>query len=102
MAPPVEGDDPPPFHTYTQPYTSLDIYCCLSVPIPTYILGPTEKEEVNYFASVSLDSGGEMCENVTYLGNNVDTVSSTARTTCYGLLMAKLCHIQFMKKVVQD
>ncbi|XP_073234867.1 CWF19-like protein 1 isoform X3 [Porites lutea] len=40
----------------------------VAVPIPTYILGPTEKEEVNYFASVSLDSGGEMCENVTYLG----------------------------------
>ena len=59
---------------------------------------------MKYFASVSLDSGGEMCENVTYLGNNVDTVSSTALTTCYGLLVAKLCHIQFyfMKKVVQD
>ena len=45
---------------------------------------------MNYFASVSLDSGGEMCENVTYLGNNVNTVSSTALTTCYGLLVAML------------
>ena len=70
MTPLVEGDDSPPPLLYLHVAASFDVYCCLSVPIPTYILGPTEKEEVNYFASVSLDSGGEMCENVTYLGNN--------------------------------
>lgn len=41
---------------------------CISVPIPTYILGPTEKQEVSYFSSVSLDNGGELCDNLTYLG----------------------------------
>ena len=44
--------------------------CSLSVPIPTYILGPTEKQEMSYFSPVSLDNGGEMCENLTYLGKN--------------------------------
>ncbi|KAJ7322780.1 hypothetical protein OS493_032965 [Desmophyllum pertusum] len=39
-----------------------------SVPIPTYLLGPTEKQEMSYFSSVSLENGGELCENVTYLG----------------------------------
>ena len=47
------------------------VVCCyISVPIPTYILGPTEKEEMSYFAAVSLDNGGELCENVTYLGKS--------------------------------
>lgn len=40
----------------------------VTVPIPTYILGPTEKLERGYFSEVSLDSGGELCENLTYLG----------------------------------
>ncbi|KAL9978838.1 hypothetical protein ACROYT_G016409 [Oculina patagonica] len=39
-----------------------------SVPIPTYLLGPTEKQEMSYYSSVSLENGGELCENVTYLG----------------------------------
>lgn len=39
-----------------------------TVPIPTYILGPTEKLESSYFSEVSLENGGELCENVTYLG----------------------------------
>ncbi|KAK2568165.1 CWF19-like protein 1 [Acropora cervicornis] len=38
------------------------------IPIPTYILGPTEKLESSYFSEVSLENGGELCENVTYLG----------------------------------
>ncbi|RMX57648.1 hypothetical protein pdam_00015893 [Pocillopora damicornis] len=39
-----------------------------SVPIPTFLLGPTEMHEVSYYSSVSLENGGELCENVTYLG----------------------------------
>lgn len=39
-----------------------------SVPIPTFLLGPTEMQEVSYYSSVSLENGGELCENVTYLG----------------------------------
>ncbi|XP_015747688.1 PREDICTED: CWF19-like protein 1 [Acropora digitifera] len=39
-----------------------------TVPIPTYILGPMEKLESSYFSEVSLENGGELCENVTYLG----------------------------------
>lgn len=39
-----------------------------SVPIPTFLLGPTEMHEVSYYSSVSLKNGGELCENVTYLG----------------------------------
>lgn len=58
-----------------QPFESWKInlilfYFIISVPIPTYILGPTEKLESNYFSEVSLENGGELCENVTYLGEN--------------------------------
>ena len=41
---------------------------CAPVPIPTYLLGPTEKQEMKHYTSVSLENGGELCENVTYLG----------------------------------
>ena len=32
------------------------------------MLGPTEKQEMKHYSSVSLENGGELCENVTYLG----------------------------------
>lgn len=51
-------------------FTVRYFFCCL-VPIPTYLLGPTEKQEMKHYASVSLENGGELCENVTYLGEYV-------------------------------
>ena len=39
-----------------------------NVPIVTYILGPCTPEEIPGYESVDLSSGGELCENITYLG----------------------------------
>ena len=48
----------------------LSSFFCPPVPISTYLLGPTEKQEMKHYVSVSLENGGELCENVTYLGKN--------------------------------
>jgi hypothetical protein len=40
----------------------------IAVPIVTYILGPCTTEELPGYENVDLSSGGELCENITYLG----------------------------------
>ena len=42
----------------------------IQVPIMTYVLGPTTPEELPGYEKVDLSTGGEMCENITYLGKN--------------------------------
>ena len=37
-------------------------------PIVTYILGPSSSEELPGYESVDINAGGELCENITYLG----------------------------------
>ena len=37
------------------------------VPIPTFILGPSDMETAEFYSDVH-GSGGELCENLTYLG----------------------------------
>ena len=54
----------------------------LSVSIPTYILGPTEKQEISYFSSVSLENGGEICENLTYLGKYATASVTVTKEMC--------------------
>ena len=39
-----------------------------TVPIPTFILGPQSTEHAQYFEKIATD-GGELCENITCLGN---------------------------------
>ena len=39
---------------------------CFSVPLPVYVLGPTRTENVAAFDEAE---GGELCPNVTFLGN---------------------------------
>ena len=45
----------------------LRLYClaCLSVPISTYVLGPTKASHLRYYDD---KDGCDLCENVTYLG----------------------------------
>ena len=39
-----------------------------AVPIVTYILGPKTPEELPGYENIDLSAGGELCENITYLG----------------------------------
>ena len=45
-------------------------YLSLSVPLPTYILGPVSSEHAQYFEEVSPD-GGEIGPNITCLGKKL-------------------------------
>ena len=40
-------------------------------PVPMYILGPMSADQEQFYSHISLDDGGEMCHNITYLGKNV-------------------------------
>lgn len=42
----------------------------LVAPIVTYILGPNTPENIFLYRNVELGSGGELCENITYLGKD--------------------------------
>jgi len=37
-------------------------------PVPLFILGPTSSDHESFYSHVSLDDGGEMCHNITFLG----------------------------------
>ncbi|XP_028399812.1 CWF19-like protein 1 [Dendronephthya gigantea] len=41
-----------------------------NAPIVTYVLGPTMPEELSGYENVDLSTGGELCENITYLGRS--------------------------------
>lgn len=43
------------------------IFLLYTVPLATYILGPTSSEQVPFYGGLSLD-GGELCPNLTCLG----------------------------------
>ena len=49
---------------YGVPYTYFLLY---TVPLATYILGPTSSEQVPFYGGLGLD-GGELCPNLTCLG----------------------------------
>ena len=38
-------------------------------PIQLYILGPVSLDQEPFFSHLSIEDGGEMCFNITYLGN---------------------------------
>eukprot|EP00795_Rhopilema_esculentum_P013136 gene13136-3928_t len=40
----------------------------IKAPLPFYILGPTIPEFESFYTQVSLEDGGELCHNITYLG----------------------------------
>ena len=40
----------------------------IAAPIVTYILGPKSPGELPGYENVDLSTGGELCENITYLG----------------------------------
>lgn len=40
---------------------------CITVPIATLILGPNKFEHTDYYKD---KDGGDLCDNVTYLGNS--------------------------------
>lgn len=48
--------------------------------VPLYILGPVSPDEEPFYKSVSIEDGGEMCTNVTYLGKPL------IQLTCYTTL----------------
>lgn len=37
-------------------------------PVPLYILGPLSSDQETFYKHVSIEDGGEMCSNITYLG----------------------------------
>lgn len=43
-------------------------------PIVTYILGPNDPEEMKHFDSSFLEDGKELCENITFLGNELKQI----------------------------
>lgn len=40
----------------------------IKAPLPIYVLGPSSNDQLDYFKDVSIEDGGELCENITYLG----------------------------------
>ena len=57
-------------------------YTYLAVPIFTYILGPSTAEELPMYENVELGRGGELCENITFLGKKLKTQISNECHLC--------------------
>ena len=51
-------------------FASFIHFLLFAAPIPFYILGPTTPEFESFYTQVSLEDGGELCHNITYLGKN--------------------------------
>ena len=47
--------------------SELIFCCCITVPIATLILGPNKFEHTDYYKD---KDGGDLCDNVTCLGNS--------------------------------
>ena len=41
-----------------------------TAPLPTYVMGPTSKDHVSFYDPLGHD-GGELCDNITFLGEFV-------------------------------
>ncbi|XP_031562672.1 CWF19-like protein 1 [Actinia tenebrosa] len=52
-------------------------------PIATYILGPSDPEEMKYFDSSFLEDGKELCENITFLGRKGILTTGTGLQIAY-------------------
>ena len=37
-------------------------------PVPLFILGPMLADQEEFYSHVLIDDGGELCQNITYLG----------------------------------
>ena len=48
----------------------LSLLMYVTVPIPTFILGPCDESQYGFYSSVS-SSGGDLCDNLTFLGKEM-------------------------------
>ena len=39
----------------------------ITAPLPTYVMGPISKDQVSFYGTSGYD-GGELCDNITFLG----------------------------------
>lgn len=59
-------------------------YSCVSVPIPTYILGANSDEQLKHFETFKInDENNEICENLNYLGRKGVFTLASGFTVAY-------------------
>ena len=66
------------------------MYIFITVPLPTYILGPVATNQMDFYGAS--DDGSELCPNLTYLGMTMihtlktEISNKTERERCKGHL----------------